>query len=175
MKKRGLLVWYLAIIVLVAVLIALYVIVNDQLYQNIFLALLIVVLILIALFLYYEFAHHPSVLRKKLYELEEELKEESLDFLKKKYMEVYHLYLKIPERKKSHFYPRVTAAHQLVEGQMKRHHKVEDLISRAEKATFMELCQVYTEFRKVFKELTSKSQQHYYHHYSYLKDKVERG
>ena len=148
---------------------------EDQFLKKVSLALLAVLIILTVLFFYYEFAHHPTLLRRKLRELEKVLAHESLDYLKKKYLEVYGLYLKLAEKKKEFFYSRIMAVREMVEAQMKRKNQVEDLIAMAEKATMAELKPIYAEFEKAFQQLTTKAQQQNYPKYSYLKERVRKG
>lgn len=176
MEKRGSLVgWYAVMVALFSALGFLYFYFEEALMKYFILALFVLTVMLTVLFFYYEFAYHPTVLKRKLSKLERFLADETLDFLKKSYMEAYNLYLKVPEKRKIRFYSRITAAREKVEEQMKQKNKVEELISKAEKATFTELKNIYAEFEKAFQQLTSKSQQHYYHHYFYLKNRVERG
>ena len=175
MKKKGMLFLYLAIFILMGSAAYLYLFFEDDLIKTLALIMLIIAIILAAVFFYLEFTHPGKKLRKKLALVESKLAQESLDFLKAEYINIYKLYLSLPDKKKANFYARVIKLREQIEQQLKSGHQLEFLLKKAELATVEELKPMYQEIETVFQSLTTKLQQEHYPKLSYLKDKLEQG
>ena len=175
MKKKGLLLLYLVIFVLMGSAAYLYLFFEEALIKAAALAMLILAVILAALFFYLEFTHPGKKLRQKLASVEGKITQESLDFLKAEYINIYKLYLGLPDKKKANFYARVVKLREQIEQQLKSVHQLEFLLKRAELATIEELKPIYREIETVFHGLNQKLQQEHYPRLSYLKDKLEQG
>ena len=175
MKKKGLLILCLTIFILMGFVVYLYLFFEDDFIKAAALAILLLAIVLAAVFFYLEFTHPGKKLRKKLALVESKLAQESLDFLKAEYINIYKLYLGLPDQKKANFYARVIKLREQIEQQLKSVQQLESLLKKAELAAVEELKQIYQEIETVFQGLSKKLQQEYFPKLSYLKDKLEQG
>lgn len=170
-------VWsFLLVGIIIAGLVALYLFfIKDEAMKKILLVVLLAAVVLSIIFLAMVFSHGPHRIRAKLKEIEPLLSQQSAEMLKEKYVEIYTLYMKLPEKWKSNFYAKISGIREQVEEQLKAEKKVVFLLEQADKAAWSELRQLYDELYTSFQKLPQQVQEHYYSRIIMLKEKLGKG
>ena len=163
-------------ITLTAVLVVLYLFVlQDEKVKKMLLVALLAVVLLSIIVLAIEFSRGPHRLRAKIREIEPLLSQQSAEMLKDKYVQLYELYMKLPEKWKQNFYAKVTGIRERVEEQLRAEKKLVFLLEQADKAPMTELKQLYTQLYASFQKLPEQVQGHYYTRVIALKEKMGKG
>ncbi len=113
-------------------------------------------------------------IRKRLKQIETLIPVESLETLKDKYLEIYTLYLKLPERDKQNFYGRVTQLREKLEGQLKAEKKLQLLLEH-DAGTLEQQQQQYEEMNLLYEKLPLKVQEKYSVALTQRKEELEGG
>lgn len=167
---------FLLFATLIAGLVALYLfILQDEMAKKVMLITLIAVILLSIIVLAIEFSRGPHRVRAKIREIEPLLSQQSAEMLKDKYVQIYELYLKLPEKWKQNFYAKVTSIRERVEEQLRAEKKLVFLLEQSDKAPLAELKQLYTQLYASFQKLPEQVQGHYYYRVIALKEKMEKG
>lgn len=100
---------------------------------------------------------------------------ESSEIVKKSYLEIYTLYLKLPEKKKQNFYTRVNSLRERIEAHLKNEKEIERLFQKVNKGALTEQKNTYLEIYKAYSGLPRKVQEEHYTRIVQLRDRLERG
>lgn len=125
--------------------------------------------------LFFLMAGPTHTLRKVLKGLEKAVSTESAETLQGTYVQAYHLYIKLSEKKKQNFYGRLTTLREKMEEQMKAAKKVEELLEKSSLSNITLLQQQYDEMYGYFRKLPTSVQQKYYPHIMHVKEVLEQG
>ena len=162
--------------ILIAGLVGLYLFfIQDEMIKKILLVALVVVVLLSIVVLSIEFSRGPHRLRAKIREIEPLLSQESAEMLKDKYVHIYELYMKLPEKWKQNFYAKVSGIRERVEEQLKAEKKLVFLLEQSDKAPVSEWKPLYIQLYASFQKLPQQVQGHYYTRVIALKEKLGKG
>ncbi|MBU0469927.1 MAG: right-handed parallel beta-helix repeat-containing protein [Nanoarchaeota archaeon] len=127
------------------------------------------------IYIYWQLGYAPNRLRRKLKKLSVEVDEEYYDLLKKDYLGIYNLYLKVSEKKKQNFFSQVTRIREKIEENLKAEKEIEKMLERADEGNLEERKKNYLKIYKDYQKLPEKVRQRYYAHIVQLRDRLERG
>jgi len=137
-----------------------------------FLSLLILI---VAIIVYWEYAYTPNRLKRELKSLVLSLDDGSTEILKKRYLLVYNLYLKLSSKKKQNFYSKITKIREEIERYMVAEKKIQVGLEKAHQGDIIEqknnYQDIYNNYRKLPKNLKDK----YYGEIIRLRERLERG
>lgn len=173
MKKRGR--WFVLIAFMIAGLVLLYFIVDSESLQTLVLSLLIIVVVFGAIILLWGHGNAVHVLSQKIQELEPLIARESAEALKDKYVEIYNLYMKLPENQKPNFYGKLMNIREKMEETMKAEKKMSELFDQAGKGGIVERRRNYALLYENFQKLPKRGQEVHYPKLIALKQSLGRG
>jgi hypothetical protein len=175
MGKRGSMSVILVLLFLViAGLVALYFL--FDLSENVKVMLLAgigAVVLLIFIVLISHHMHGPTKIRRKLKEMESLVNQKPPELLKEKYVAIYNLYMKLSEKGKQNFYPRVTKIRETIEEQLVAEKRIEELLQQDGDVSQRQ--QNYQKVQEYFKKLPKQVQDRYYSSMIHMKEQLERG
>lgn len=128
-----------------------------------------------SIYAYWHFGSTHNRLRKKLRRLGPLLNEESTEAIKKNYLGVHNLYLKLSERRKQNFDSKITKLRERIEEQLKAEKAVERLLQEESKGSLKEQKKRYLEIYKNYQKLPAEVQEKHYQHLVHLRESLERG
>ncbi len=140
-----------------------------------FLLIALMLAITIGTVILIHFLGHAHRLRVLLKKTQARAAHEAPDSLQESYVQIYKLYLALPERKKQNFYGRIVKLRQTLEEQMKAAKKVQELIEKGDAENLQQLRERYEELYNYFQQLSPVVQQKYYVQVMHMKDKLEKG
>ncbi len=114
-------------------------------------------------------------LRRALRKITPLIDYEPSDAVKKPYLDLYALYLKLSEKKKQNFYTRVNSLRERIEEHLKNEKDMGRLFQQAEKGDLAEQKKTYLAIYKAYEKLPRKVQHEYYPRIVQLRDRLERG
>lgn len=100
---------------------------------------------------------------------------EPAEIVKKPYLDLYTLYLKLSEKKKQNFYTRVNSLRERIEEHLKNENDIKRLFQQADTGDIAEQKKTYLEIYRVYEKLPRKVQHEYYPRIVQLRDRLERG
>ena len=165
---------YIFFVVMVSLLVFLYFYFEDEMMKLGSLIVLGLVIILVGIFSYFELAHKPSRLSRKLKEIKKLLPHESAEFLKDKYLQAHNIYVKLSDKHKAKFHEHLTKIHHQIEEHLTAEKKIQEISYNLGK-TLAQQKKNYLAMLKHYEKLPSKIQQKYYHYIVQLKQKLEGG
>ena len=98
-----------------------------------------------------------------------------MDEVKKRYLKIYNLYMKLSEKKKHNFYARVNSLRESIEGYLQKEKELERLLQDTEKGSIDQQKDTYLRLYAIYEKLPQKIQQQYYPQVVQLRDRLERG
>ena len=137
-----------------------------------FISLLVFIILII---IYWEFAHTPNRLKRELRKLALNLDKYSTDILKKQYMIVYNLYLKLSSREKQNFYAKITKIREEVEVYMVAEKKIQEGLDKAHMGDINQQRDNYQEVYNNYQKLPKSIKDKYYGEIVRLRERLERG
>ena len=114
-------------------------------------------------------------LRRLLKKISPMVSTESTEEVKKLYLKIYNLYMKLSEKKKQNFYSRVNSLRESIEEHLQKEKKLGRLLQDTEKGSLDEQKKRYLEIFSIYEKLPRKVQTQYYPHIVQLRDRLERG
>ena len=98
-----------------------------------------------------------------------------MDEVKRRYLKIYNLYMKLSEKKKHNFYARVNSLRESIEGHLQKEKELERLLQDTEKGSIDQQKSMYLRLYAIYETLPQKIQQQYYPQVVQLRDRLERG
>lgn len=114
-------------------------------------------------------------LRRKLKKIVPMVDSEPLENVKKMYLKIYNLYMKLSEKKKQNFYARVNSLREKIEENLQREKELQRLLQDTEKGSISEQKKKYLDIFAIYEKLPQKIQNQYYPQVVQLRDRLERG
>ncbi|MFH1828740.1 MAG: NosD domain-containing protein, partial [Nanoarchaeota archaeon] len=127
------------------------------------------------IYAFWQLGHTPNRLRRKIRRLSPLLEEEPSELLKEDYLDAYKLYLKLSEKNKQNFYPKITQLREKIETQLKAEKRIEELFKKVVQGGIEEQKKTYLKIFKDYQKLPEKVKQKYYTKIIQLRDRLERG
>ncbi len=150
----------LALVLLTVIFVIVAILTKDKLWRALLIAGALLGVTIKLIYLYWHLSHLPSKLRKKLNFLTLALEKDSLDELRRKYLEVYDLYLKVTSKQKRNFYAKVIRVREQIEDKMAHSKKIEDLSNNSGS---------YNTMKKYYRKLPKQEQDNYSAHLAHAK------
>lgn len=173
MNKRGSLIgWYIFIVVILALLVFLYLTTEAEIIRLLTLAVIVLVIFLALCFVYLEYFSASTKLRKKIKKFLLRLPHEPAGILKNEYLNIYHLYIKVAEKRKKEFYEVINKIREQVEEYLVAEKKILEKFHSLGK-TIKQRKKSYLDIHALYQKLPSKVQEKYYHLIVDLKQKLE--
>ncbi len=114
-------------------------------------------------------------LRRLLKKIQPMMDSEPMEDVKKLYLKIYKLYMKLSEKKKQNFYSRVNSLRETLEEHMQKERELERLLQDTEQGSIDEQKKKYLDLYAIYEKLPRKVQNQYYPQIVQLRDKLERG
>lgn len=114
-------------------------------------------------------------LRRMLKKTSQKVDSEPTDEVKRLYLKIYALYMKLSEKKKQNFYVKVSSLREQLEEELQNEKELERLLKKTEKGSIEEQKESYLSLFAVYEKLPRKVQGQYYPQIVQLRDRLERG
>ena len=114
-------------------------------------------------------------LRRMLKKIAPRIDSEPMEEVKKLYLNIYNLYMKLSEKKKQNFYARVNSLRENIEENLQKEKELERLLQDTEKGSINEQKKKYLDLFAIYEKLPKKVQNQYYLQVVQLRDRLERG
>ncbi len=125
--------------------------------------------------IFWDFFSPANRLRRKIHKISLQLNHQSLDWLKNNYLDAYDLYLNLPEKKKTYFYPQLMELREKIENCISCEKEVEWHFHDVDEKNLAEQKEIYEKIYDHYQQLPEKVQQKYYAQLVQLRDHLERG
>jgi len=142
--------------------------------QPILLAVLGLTVLVLIWFIVWEFSG-PNRLRRMLKKTTSQIETEPTDIVKAQYLNIYNLYMKLPEKKKQNFYSRVDQLRERLEEQLQAEKELTRLLAKSDKGSIEEQKKIYLGLFAKYEKLPRSVQHQYYPQIVQLRDRLERG
>ncbi len=120
--------------------------------------------------------HHPRAhLERSLQHMAKLIRKEPLSVLKRLYLEIYHLYLKLPEHYQGRYFKAVMQIRGQLEEAMAAEKRLQALLDRAEQQTLEGFKRTWIEVEREFQKLPQKVQSEHYPRILAVRQKKEKG
>ena len=137
-------------------------------------SVIIVTAVVLVWYIIWEFSA-ANRLRRMLKKISRKIDSEPTDEVKKLYLKIYALYMKLSEKKKQNFYVKVSSLREQLEEELQNEKELERLLKKTEKGSIEEQKESYLSLFAVYEKLPRKVQGQYYPQIVQLRDRLERG
>ncbi len=137
-------------------------------------SVIIVTAVVLVWYIIWEFSA-ANRLRRMLKKISRKIDSEPTDEVKKLYLKIYALYMKLSEKKKQNFYVKVSSLREQLEEELQNEKELERLLKKTEKGSIEEQKESYLGLFAVYEKLPRKVQGQYYPQIVQLRDRLERG
>src|SRR3989344_605772 len=114
-------------------------------------------------------------LRRMLKKIDPLADSEPMDEVKKLYLKIYGLYMKLSEKKKQNFYAKVNSLRENLEEQMQNEKELDRLLQEEVRGSIDEQKKKYLQMYALYEKLPRQLQEQYYPKIVQLRDRLERG
>lgn len=114
-------------------------------------------------------------LRKALNKISPRINQVSIEAVKKEYLRIYGLYMKLSEKKKQNFYAKVNSLRENLEEQMQNEKELDRLLQEEVRGSIDEQKKKYLQMYALYEKLPRQLQEQYYPKIVQLRDRLERG
>jgi len=147
---------------------------QDSSMQIILFAVIVIAVAALIWYILWEFSA-ANRLRKMLKKIVPMIDSEAMEEVKKLYLKIYNLYLKLSEKKKHNFYARVSSLRETIEEHLQKEKELERFLQDTEKGSIEEQKERYLKLYAIYEKLPKKVQSQYYPQIVQLRDRLERG
>lgn len=131
------------------------------------------VLVLASILIIWRLGSAFNKLNRRLKKINPLLNKESSEAVKKLYLEIYELYLKLSEKKKLVVYSKIKWLREEIETNLRTEKKMEELLSELDQKGVKQLKAKYTEIYNLYRSLPEKVQSRYYSQVTQLRTQLE--
>lgn len=142
--------------------------------RTLLLSIIAVTVVVLAWYIVWEFSA-ANRLRRMLKKISLMIDSEPIEEVKKLYLKIYDLYMKLSEKKKQNFYAKVNTLREQLEKHLQNEKELERLLQKTEKGGIKEQKKNYLDLFSIYEKLPRKVQSQYYPQIVQLRDRLERG
>lgn len=175
MERSPITAFFMYVVIVVSGLLLFYLLAPVNYLTYFFLPLVALVTVIGVIFLIWALHSTPETLKRKINKILKIIFYESLEVLKVHYLDILNLYLKLSDRHKPKFYPKIVDIKEKLESHFQTEKNVRTLLHQAEGKALADLKQIYDKLYPEFSKLPHKVQGQYYAHLVHLRQKMEKG